>query len=177
MDESREDESALDRLYPLVYTQLRRVAHRQLRGEQAGHTLNTTALVHETYLRLADGRIECGNQASFFALAARAMRRVLIDHARKHRAAKRPGRLRRISFEHMDLPIEERAEILIALDEALTRLATHDERLCKVVECRFFGGYTEQETADALGVSVRTVKRDWVKAKSWLYEELNREYR
>jgi RNA polymerase sigma factor (TIGR02999 family) len=170
---ARDGRVTLDRLYPLVYEELRRIAHRQLGGEPAGHTLNTTGLVHEAYLRLA-GQTFGGwtDRPRFFALAAVAMRRILIDHARKHRSAKRGGALRRVPLEAGDLPVEERAELLLALDDALTRLAVHDERRCKVVECRFFAGLTEAETAAALGVGVRTVKRDWAKARSWLYQEV-----
>lgn len=172
--DGREGErEALDRLYPLVYEELRRVARRQLRGERAGHTLSTTALVHETYLRLVDQtRAGWTDRARFFALAARAMRRILIDHARKHRAAKRGGALRRVPLENADLAIEERAELLVALDDALTRLMVLDERQGRVVECRFFGGMTEEETAEALGIGLRTAKRDWAKARSWLYQEI-----
>lgn len=170
----REDEqNDLDLLYPVVYDELRRIAHRQLGGERPGHTLCTTALVHEAYLRLADQTgADWTNRARFFALAAVSMRRILIDHARKHRTAKRGGALRRVPLESADLPVEERAELLLALDEALTRLAAHDERRCKVVECRFFAGLTEAETAAALGLGLRTVKRDWARARSWLYQDM-----
>lgn len=169
---------AMDRLMPLVYEQLRRVAHWQLEAEPAGHTLTTTALVHEAYLRIVDQtRIQWQDRAHFFAIASRAMRRVLIDHARRHRAVRRGGqpdgaRPRPISLDEVELPVSERAEALLALDEALDRLGRVDERLARVVECRFFGGLTEAETGVALGVSQRTVAREWAVAKGWLYREL-----
>lgn len=165
------DRSALDRLFPLVYDELRRIAHRQLGRERSDHTLGTTALVHEGYLRLVDQtRARWEDRAHFFAVAARAMRRILVDYARRHRAAKRGGA--RVSLDDATLLADERADTLVALDEALTRLTDVDERLGRVVECRFFGGLTEEETAEALGVTARTVRRDWVKAKGWLYHAL-----
>jgi RNA polymerase sigma-70 factor, ECF subfamily len=164
---------AVDRLLPLVYEELKRIARRQLRIEAVGHTLNSTALVHEAYLKLVDQtRVEWVDRAHFYAVAAQAMRRILVDHARKHRAAKRGGGERRVPLDDADLPIEERAELLVALNEALERLAALDSRLAQVVECRYFGGLTEEETAAALGVTARTVRRDWVKARGWLHEEL-----
>jgi len=167
---------ALDRLMPLVYGELRRVAHRQLRNERPGHTLSTTALVHEAFLKLADQtRTQWVDRAQFFALAARAMRRILVDYARRHRALRRGGAHQRVSFEDDRLgsvAAAERSEELIALDEALTRLAVLDERLARVVELRYFAGLKEAEVAQVLGVTPRTVARDWVKAKGWLYREL-----
>ena len=164
---------AVDRLLPLVYEELRRIARRQLRNEAVGHTLNSTALVHEAYLKLVDQtRAEWVDRAHFYAVAAQAMRRILVDHARKHRAAKRGGGDRRVPLDDVHLPVEERAELLVALNEALERLAALDSRLAQVVECRYFGGLTEEETAAALGVTARTVRRDWVKARGWLHEEL-----
>jgi RNA polymerase sigma-70 factor, ECF subfamily len=165
--------AALDAIFPLVYEELRRVAHRQLRSEPDGHTLNTTALVHEAYLRLVDQtRVAWHNRAQFLAVAATAMRRILVDHARRYRAEKRGGQLRRVPREDAELPMEERAELLVTLDDALGRLAALDLRQARVVECRFFGGMTEEETAEALGIGLRTVKRDWSRARSWLYREL-----
>jgi RNA polymerase sigma factor (TIGR02999 family) len=172
---------ALDRLVPLVYPDLARIAHRQLGLERAGHTLSTTALVHEAYLRLVDQtRVQWADRAHFFAVAAHVMRRVLVDHARRHRADRRGGPHRRaIPLDALeksgggDLASVERADVLLALDEALERLARLDARQAQVVECRFFGGFTEAETAEALGVTPRTVARDWVKAKGWLYQELS----
>ena len=176
------EHDALDRLVPLVYEELRRVASRQLERESTGHTLATTALVHETYLKLVDQtRVEWVDRAHFFAIAARAMRRVLLDHARRHRAAKRGGGKVAVTYEdlgldHSPVPgaieVDTRADTLIALDEALDGLAQVDERLSRVVECRFFGGLTDEETAAALGVTARTVRRDWVKAKGWLSQAM-----
>lgn len=177
-------------LVPLVYDELRAMARRQLRRERDGHTLNTTGLVHETYLRLVNQRsVHLRDRARFFALAARAMCRVLIDYARQHRAARRGGGKQTITLEGAEAALErepsggahlydlsssadERAELLLVLDEALSRLAALDERLAQVVECRFFGGLSEEETAAALGVAARTIRRDWVKAKDWLRREL-----
>lgn len=167
------DNGAIDRLFPLVYDELRRIAHRQVRREGVGRTLNTTALVHEAYLKLVDGtRVALADREHFYAVAAQAMRRILVDSARARRAVKRGGERRPIPLEELSLPAEERAEVLVALDEALSRLAAFNERMARVVECRYFGGLTEEETGVALGVSVRTVRREWVKAKGWLYREL-----
>ena len=171
---------ALDRLMPLVYEQLRRMAHRQLNAEPAGHTLSTTALVHEAYLKLVDQtRAQWQDRDQFFAVAAGAMRRILVDYARRHRALRRgggpDGAPRRISLEAVDLPVAERAAALIALEDALARLVQIDARLAQVVECRFFAGLTESETATALHISQRTVAREWVVAKGWLYQELSSE--
>lgn len=168
------DRSALDRAFPLVYDELRHLAHRHLQREAAGHTLSTTALVHEAYLRLGERPSPpWGDRAHFFALAATAMRRILVDHARRQHAAKRGGAPRRVPLEGIEgMPAEERAELFVALDDALERLARLDPRQARVVECRFFGGLTETETAEALGIGLRTAKRDWAKARSWLYGEL-----
>lgn len=164
----------LDRLYPLVYEELRRVAHRALRGERTGHTLGTTGLVHEAYFRLVDQtRLEYRDRAHFYGIAARAMRHILVDYARRHRAAKRGGAHKVIVLDEALLGIEDRAEALVALDEALTDLEKLDPRLGQVVQCRFFGGLTEEETGEVLGVTARTVRRDWLKAKGWLYHQLS----
>jgi RNA polymerase sigma factor (TIGR02999 family) len=168
------DRAVLDRLLPLVYEQLRRIARIHLATEREGHTLNTTALVHETYLKLVDQtRAEWSDRAQFFAVASMAMRRILVDHARKHGALKRGGDRKRVPLDSANLSIEDRAQTIIELDQALTRLAETDERLSRVVECRFFGGMTEAETAEALGVSARTVRSDWATAKGLLYLELS----
>lgn len=165
-----------DRLANLVYDALRAIAHRLLQSERPGHTLSTTGLVHETYLKLVDQRrAEWSDRAQFFAVAARAMRRILVDYARKHRALRRGGHFEVLSIDEPDamgVAAAERAEELIALDDALERLEALDPRLSRVVECRFFGGLTEAETAEVLGVTPRTVSRDWVKAKGWLYMAL-----
>jgi RNA polymerase sigma factor (TIGR02999 family) len=163
---------AMDRLFPLVYEELRRIAHRQLQGERPGHTLSTTGLVHETYLKLVDQtRVQWQDRGHFFALAARAMRQILVDYARRYRAQRRGGGLRRVSLTE-GAAVEEQAELVLAVHEALDRLAAMNHRLSQVVECRYFAGLTEEETAAALGVTARTVERDWVKARGWLYQEL-----
>jgi RNA polymerase sigma factor (TIGR02999 family) len=164
----------MERLYPLVYDELRRIAGRAFRGERSDHTLGTTGLVHETYVRLIDQtRVEWRDRGHFLAVAAGAMRRILVDYARRNRAARRGGGSVRFTLD-ADVPAAERGEMLLALDEALERLDGVDRRLSQVVECRYFGGLTEQETADVLGVTRRTVQRDWVKARGWLYLEMNR---
>jgi RNA polymerase sigma factor (TIGR02999 family) len=170
---------ALERLVPLVYDHLSEMAHHHLRLESEGHTLSTTAVVHEAYLRLVDQtRVEWADRTHFFAVAAQAMRRVLVDHARRHFAARRGGTARRMvsleafEAEAANLAPDERADLLMALDEALGRLAQIDPRQAAVVELRFFGGLTTDEAAQALHVTPRTVERDWVKARGWLYEEL-----
>jgi RNA polymerase sigma factor (TIGR02999 family) len=174
----------MQRLIPLVYAELRRVAHRQLTAESDGHTLSTTALVHEAYLRLAEQtRTEWASRAQFFGLAAQAMRRVLVDYARRRQADRRGGRdWRPVSLEDAEagpnadaLAAAARGDELLALDEALERLAAVDARGARVVECRFFGGLTEAETAEALGVSTRTVASDWLMAKGWLFRALRAE--
>jgi RNA polymerase sigma factor (TIGR02999 family) len=163
----------MDRLFPLVYEELHRIAHRAIRGERTGHTLGTTGLVHEAYLRLADQtRLEYRDRVHFYALAARAMRHILVDYARRRGAAKRGGAMRAIVLDEALLGVEERAEALVALDDALKELETVDPRLAEVVQCRFFGGLTEEETGEVLGVTARTVRRDWLKAKGWLYQQL-----
>jgi RNA polymerase sigma factor (TIGR02999 family) len=156
-----------------VYDELRRIAHRELKRERAGHTLSTTALVSECYLRLlGDTHIEWADRVSFLSAAAIAMRRILVDYARTRSRAKRGGGKLQMALDEADLAVENRAELLVALDEALGRLTALDERLGRVVEFRFFGGMTEEEIASALGVTPRTVRRDWLKARAWLYTEL-----
>ena len=173
LDSTGGDPQALDRLFPLVYDQLRRIAHRELRRVQPNNTLTTTEIVHEAYLRLVDqNRVAQGERAVFFAVAAVAMRRLVIEYARRASAQKRGGGTRPLSLDESVMAADERNDMLLALDDALTRLAELNERITRVVECRYFGGLTEQETADALGVTARTVRRDWVKAKAWLYSEL-----
>jgi RNA polymerase sigma factor (TIGR02999 family) len=170
----------LDRLFVLIEHELRGLAHRRLAAERDGHTLSTTALVHETYLKLAgQNRVQWSDRGHVFALGAQAMRRILIDYARRHRRIRERVRYDSIDAARTDgdgkavqLAAEARSEELLALDEALEKLSAFDERLARVVECRFFAGYTEEETATALGVTARTVARDWVKAKEWLYQEL-----
>jgi RNA polymerase sigma factor (TIGR02999 family) len=169
-----DDPTAWERLVPLVYAELRAIAHRRLQRERDGHTLSTTALVHEAYLKLADQRHpQWRDRTHFFAIAAMVMRRVLVDYARSYQAARRTEA---VPWEAADeLLIDaatERAEIFVALDEALDRLSDVDERLARVVECRFFGGLTEDEIAAALGVTERTIRRDWARARAWLAHEL-----
>jgi RNA polymerase sigma factor (TIGR02999 family) len=169
---------AMDRLVPLVYRELRGIAHRQLAAERGDHTLSTTAVVHEAYLRLVGQREAAwGDRGHFFALAARVMRRVLTDYARRHRRLRRGGPERHaIVLEEADaagaLVATERATELLALDEALDRLAKVDARLAQVVECRAYGGLSAAETAEALGTSLRTVEREFALAKGWLYQAL-----
>lgn len=171
------DSSALAQVFPLIYEELRHLAHRQLLREAEGRTLSTTALVHEAYLRLIDQtRVQWSGRAHFMAIAATAMRRILIDRARQHRSQKRGGQYRRVPLESVDLGAEDRADVLLALDAALDRLRQLNERQARIVECRFFGGMTEEETAEALGIGLRTTTRDWAKARSWLYEEIYREH-
>jgi RNA polymerase sigma factor (TIGR02999 family) len=173
LEVSSSGREALDRLIPLVYEELKRVAHNRLRAEGEQQSLNTTALVHEVYLRLVDQtRVKWHDRAHFFAVASTVMRRVLVDQARKKRAAKRGGGSRRVALDATHLSLDQEIDALLALEDALVRLASVDERLCRVVECRFFGGLSEEETAEALGVTGRTVERDWAKAKALLYLEL-----
>ncbi|HEU4827884.1 MAG TPA: ECF-type sigma factor [Gemmatimonadales bacterium] len=160
------DAEPLDRVVALTYQDLRAIAHRRLTAHARGGTLSTTALVHEAYLKLFHGtRVEWQDAAHFLALASVAMRHVLIDRARERSALKRGGDRRRISLDDDVMAIEDRPDALLQLDEALERLAALEPRLAKVVECRFFGGLTEEETATALGITERTVQRDWVKAR------------
>ena len=164
---------AVERMFPLVYDELRRIAHRHLTREPTGRTLSTTELVHEAYLKLVDQtRVEWKGRAHFLSVAAVAMRRILVDRARGRRRLKRGSAPHAVPLESIDLTADERADLVVALDEALERLRVLDDRQARVVECRFFGGMTEEETAEALGVGVRTARRDWAKARSWLYAEL-----
>jgi RNA polymerase sigma factor (TIGR02999 family) len=173
---------ALERLMPLVYDQLRRIARRQLEAERSNHTLSTTGLVHEAYLRLVDQtRVEWSERSHFFAVAAQAMRRVLVDYARKHSAKRRGGGLRPLPIDMLEDPagadadaiaVIPQADQLLEIDEALDELAQLDPRLVRVIECRYFAGMTDAETARALDITPRTVTRDWVKAKGWLYARL-----
>lgn len=166
---------SLDRLMPLVYGELRTIAHRQLRARPASGsaTLSTTALVHEAYLKLVDqSRAAWRDRAHFLALAALAMRHVLVDRAKARGAAKRGGGLRRLTLDAEEIAADDQAESLLQLNDALDRLAEFEPRLARVVECRFFGGLTEEEIAEALSVTVRTVQRDWVKARMLLRRAL-----
>ena len=167
------ESAAVERLFPLVYDELRRIAHRQMAQERSGHTLDTTGLVHEAYLKLVDQtRVQWADRTHFFSVASNAMRRILVDYARRYQTDKRGAGPRRVSLTDNMLVAEDRADTLLAIDAALTELALIDERLSRVVECRFFAGLTEEETAEVLGVTARTVRRDWTKAKGWLQRKL-----
>jgi RNA polymerase sigma-70 factor, ECF subfamily len=170
------DQTALDRLMPLVYEELRRIAGHYMRNERQGHTLQTSALVNEAYLRLVDHEnIAWQNRAHFFGLAAQAMRRILVDYARRRNYQKRGGAARQVSLGEAAMVTDEDAAEMIALDDALEELARIDERKCRVVELRYFGGLSVEETAEALGVSIQTVGRDWSTAKAWLLREMSKE--
>jgi RNA polymerase sigma-70 factor (ECF subfamily) len=167
----RGDKGALDELTALVYDELRRIAHAYVRRERGGHTLETTALVNEAYLRLlGQQKIEWQNRAHFFAVIAQVMRHVLIDHARRRHYAKRGGHAQRVSLDESSLMTPERAAELVALDEALDELSRLDPRKSRVVELRYFGGLSLEETANVLEVSIMTVRREWRAAKAWLYK-------
>jgi RNA polymerase sigma factor (TIGR02999 family) len=167
------DEAALEALMPLVYGELRKVAARHMRGQRTGHTLQTTALVNEAYLRLIDAsQVKWQNRAHFFAVAAHLMRRILVDFARSRNYQKRGGGAVAVSLDAAVIAAPERGADLLALDEALTRLQELNERQAKVVELRYFGGLSEEEAAEALKISVRTVRRDWNFARVWLHREL-----
>ena len=170
------DETAFEQLVPLVHEELRRLAHREMGRERAGHTLQTTALVNEAYLRLIDvSRVQWQNRAHFFAMSARLMRRILVDHARSRQSQKRGGATRKVSLEDALIVSPERGSDLIALDDALKGLAAVDARKCQVVELRYFGGLSVEESAEALHVSPDTVLRDWRLAKAWLLRELSQD--
>jgi RNA polymerase sigma factor (TIGR02999 family) len=170
------DKSALETLTPLVHKELRRLAHHYMKGERPGHTLQTTALVNEAYLKLIDQkRVKFKNRSQFFALAATLMRHILVDHARDRQSLKRGGGALKVSLEKALIVSGDRDEDLVALDEALVRLATVDVRKSKVVELRFFGGLSVKETAEALDISAITVMREWRMAKAWLYDVINNE--
>jgi RNA polymerase sigma factor (TIGR02999 family) len=174
IDWSKGDKEALDNLVPLVYEELRRQAARYLRHERVGHTLQTTALILEAYLRLVDQRnVHWQNRAHFFGIAAQMMRRILVDHARTKKRAKRGGSDIRVSFSEATLKAPDQDLDIVALDEALEHLAEIDEQQSKIVELRFFSGLTVEETAEVLGISPATVKRDWSMAKAWLHREIS----
>ncbi len=166
------DDTAMAELLPLVYEELRRLAGAFMRSERPDHTMQATALVHEAFVRLVDMEVAWQDRAHFMSVAARAMRRILVDHARSRASAKRGGRVRKLPLDEALGVSAEPAAILVDLDEALVRLAAIDERKSRVVELRYFGGLTGAETAEVLGVSVPTVERDLRQAKAWLYREL-----
>src|SRR6266576_2056711 len=175
-DWSDGDEGALEKLIPLVQPELHRLAHYYMSRERAGHTLQTTALLNEAYLQLTDKtQPPWQNRTHFMAVAAQLMRRIMVDHARARHALKRGAGAIRVTLDETALVTEERAEELLALDEALEKLADFDRRRCEIVEMRYFGGLTVEEIADVLKVHPNTVKRDWRAAKAWLYAELTTE--
>jgi RNA polymerase sigma-70 factor, ECF subfamily len=170
---SRGDQEALKKLTPIVYAELHRLARSYMRGERSGHSLQTTALVNEAYIRLTDyKRMRWENRAHFFAVSAQLMRRILVDHARRHNL-KRGGRVQHVLLEEAAVVGGERNEDLVALDNALHVLASIDSRKAQVVELRFFGGLSVEETAEVLRVSKITVMRDWSTARAWLYREMS----
>ena len=173
VDWSNGREEALGELLPVVYGELRRVARRSLRRERANHTLSGTALVNEVYLQLVDqAAVQWQNRAHFFGIAANLMRQILVQHARRHQTAKRGGGQYLLALDEDAVVTPERPVDLVALDEALSHLAERDERKSRIVELRFFGGLSTEETAEVLDISPRTVKREWRLAKAWLYHEL-----
>ena len=172
---SQGDKTALDELLPVVYSELRRLAESYIQRERSDHTLQATALVHEAYLRLVDQRnVDWKNRAQFFALAAKMMRRILVNHAEAHRAAKRGGGAQKLSLDDAISFFAEQHLDLLELNQALDRLSGLDERQGRIIELRFFGGLTVEEVADVLQVSPATVKRDWDMAKTWLLRELSK---
>lgn len=176
VDWSKGDQAALDKLTPFVYEELHRLAHHYMSLERAGHTLQTTALINEAYLRLIDQQnVRWQNRAHFFGIAAQLMRRILVDHARNHARAKRGGDARKVSLDEAALVSEGRAAELVALDDALKSLAAIDPRKNQLVELRFFGGLSIEETAEVMKVSPRTVEREWNMAKAWLRREISNE--
>jgi RNA polymerase sigma factor (TIGR02999 family) len=171
-DWAAQDPTARDRLVPIVYEELRRLAHHYMHGERGGHTLQTTALVNEVYVRLVGiNRLQWRDRAHFFAMAGTLMRRVLVDYARRQRRDKRGGDVVVTSLGDHDVAATPGVDV-VALNDALERLAAVDPQQCRVVELRFFAGLSVEETAEALGISPATVKRDWTTAKAWLYHEL-----
>jgi RNA polymerase sigma factor (TIGR02999 family) len=172
---SNGDQTALNQLMPLVYQELHRLARHYMRREQVGHTLQTTAVIHEAYLRLVDQRkVRWQNRSHFYAICAQAMRRILVDHAKGQRRAKRGGGAAQVSLEEVANLAQDRATDLVAVDELLQQLQVFDSRKSQVVELRFFGGLSVDETAEVLKIAPITVMREWKLAKAWLYRELNR---
>lgn len=169
------DKAALDSLIPLVYGELRRIAQHYLSNERPDHTLQSTALVHEAYVRLTQQQVpHWQNRAHFFAVAAQLMRQILVDHARNHRASKRGGKVCKLALDEAEEQPQAGDVDIVALDDALNSLAAMDMQQCRVVELKFFGGLSIEDTAEVLGISPSTVKRDWITARAWLYRELDR---
>ncbi len=174
---SRGENDAGAKLIPFVYDELRRLAGNYMRRERADHTLQATALVHEAYLKLVEQRsVNWQSRAHFFGVAAQLMRRILIDHARGRSRQKRGGEQHKVSLEEATVFSEQQADELLAVDDCLNRLAKIDPRQARIVEMRFFGGLSVEESAEALGISPKTVKRDWSVAKAWLYADLKERY-
>lgn len=174
LDWGNGDRAALDKLVPVVYQELRRLAAYYMRRERPGHTLQTSALVNEAYMRLVDySQMRWQSRAHFFAVAAQAMRRILVEHARKRHFAKRGGGAVKVSFDEAAIVSQEQAADLVALDDALTSLEAMDERKARIVELRYIGGLNIEETAEVLAISPATVQREWRAAKAWLYREIN----
>ena len=172
---SHGDKAALDRLMPLIHEELRRLAHHYMSRERPGHTLQTSALVNEAYLRLVNRKkVHWQNRVHFFAIAAQLMRSILVDHARSHAYTKRGGGARKIALDEAMIVSQERAAEVVALDEALKELANFDEQQSRIVELRFFAGLTIEETAEVLALSPATIKREWSTARAWLYRELSK---
>ena len=168
------NQAALDELYPLVYNELHRLARRYMSRERKGHTLQTTALINEAYVRLVDQKnVHWANRSHFFAISAQIMRRILIDHARRHAYAKRGGGAQQVSLDDVAMVARDLSSDLVQLDEALKTLAKVDARRCHVVELRYFGGLSNEEIAGVLKVSENTVTRDWNLARAWLYQQLS----
>lgn len=167
------DQGALDLLMPIVYDELRRLARRYMRSESPGHTLQATALVNDAYIRLVDQtRVNWQNRAQFFGVAAQTIRRVLVDHARARHRLKRGGDVLKVELDEGAIATERAGTDIVALDDVLNRLANVDPRKCQIIELRFFGGLSIEETAEALNISPATVKREWAFARSWLYKEM-----
>jgi len=174
LDWGNGDKAALDKLIPVVYQELRRLARSYMRKERAGHSLQTSALVNEAYLRLIDyNRVRWQNRSHFFAIAAQAMRRILVDHARARQSAKRGAGAQKVSLDEVAIVSDERAEELLALDDALNKLEQLDERKSRIVELRYISGLSMEEVAGVLGLSTRTVEREWKFARAWLYNAIS----
>jgi RNA polymerase sigma factor (TIGR02999 family) len=174
LDWSRGDQSALEALTPLVYDELRRLAASYMRRERPDHTLQSTALVHEAYVRLVDQRVEWKSRSHFFGIAAQMMRRILVDHAKQHKSAKRGSGIRPVTLDEPLLVARQPSLDMVALDDALSALAAIEPKRAKIVELRFFGGLSNEEAAEVLQMSPATVQRQWAGARAWLYHEMNR---
>ena len=167
------DRSAFDALVPLIYDRLRRIARRQLARAWSLETLTPTSVVHEAYVQLSEEkRVDWQSRSHFFGISARVMRQIVVDYARRRNALKRGGSRAKVSVDAVDVPVENRLELVLAVDEVLAMLESFNPRLARVVECRFFAGMTEEETADALQIPLRTVQREWTRARAWLVKEL-----